>query len=266
MAVVHTCILVIMFFFAIGLCTRVTSVLTWVAMLSYLQRAPTSLFGMDTMMNIGVLYLMIGPSGAALSADRLIRHYCAKRRALQENRPRPDFPPPRALVSANLALRLVQVNLCFIYLASGLSKLLGPAWWNGTAPWGTMANYEFSPMQIPLYMETLKYISASLPLWQLVMTGGTLFTLFFEIGFTFLVWNRRLRWLMLICAVQLHLMIALFMGLVTFSLMMLTLVLAFVPADAVKQLLSRLHSSLAVLHSGQGTGKVEGHLVKAGTH
>ena len=38
----------------------------------------------------------------------------------------------------------MQVHFCIIYLASGASKLQGPAWWNGTALWQTIANYEFA--------------------------------------------------------------------------------------------------------------------------
>src|SRR5207248_7883204 len=62
MRVIHGCILVIMFLFTIGFCTRLTTVLTWLATLSYIQRAQTTLFGMDTIMNFVLLYLMIGPS------------------------------------------------------------------------------------------------------------------------------------------------------------------------------------------------------------
>src|SRR5438309_6295933 len=119
MWVVHGSILTIMFLFTIGFCTRVTSVLTWLGMLCYIQRAPTSLFGMDTIMNVVVLYLMIGPSGAALSVDRLIVRYWARRRHL----PEPEFLRPPPSVSANLALRLLQIHVCIIYAASGLSKL-----------------------------------------------------------------------------------------------------------------------------------------------
>ena len=61
------------------------------------------------------------------------------------------------------------------------------------------------------------------------MTGGVVFTLFVEICFPYLVWLPRWRGVMLSAAVVLHLSIALFMGLVTFSLIMLTAVLAFVP-------------------------------------
>jgi hypothetical protein len=72
------------------------------------------------------------------------------------------------------------------------------------------------------------------------MTSGAIFTLVFEISFVFLVWNRRLRPVLLISAVLLHTGIAVFMGLVTFSLMMMTALLSFVPAEAVHRLLARL--------------------------
>jgi hypothetical protein len=241
MWVVHGSILTIMFLFTIGFCTRVTSVLTWLGMLCYIQRAPTSLFGMDTIMIVVVLYLMIGPSGAALSVDRLI----ARNWALRHNLPVPEFLRPPPSVSANLALRLLQIHVCIIYAASGLSKLQGPAWWSGVAVWGTMANYEFSPMNLQIYNAFLRFISQHRWLWELVMTGGSYFTLVFEVGFAFLVWNPRLRWTMVLAAVLMHMGIALCMGLVTFSLMMLTLVLAFVPSSAVRELLWRLGGKTA---------------------
>jgi hypothetical protein len=50
---------------------------------------------------------------------------------------------------------------------------------------------------------------------------------------------------MVIAAVLLHIGIALCMGLVTFSLMMLTAVLVFIPAAAVRNLFSRLGRELA---------------------
>ena len=239
MWVVHGCILTIMFLFTIGFCTRVTSVLTWIGMLSYIQRAPTSLFGMDTIMIIVALYLMIGPSGAALSVDRLIARYWTVHQALRKQLPVPDFSPPRPRVSANVALRLLQIHLCIIYAASGLSKLQGPAWWSGVAVWGTMANYEFSPMRLQIYNVFLQFVCQHRWLWELVTTGGSYFTLAFEIGFGVLIWTR-LRSTMVVAAVLLHTGIALFMGLVTFSLMMMVAVLAFIPGSLVRELVERL--------------------------
>jgi hypothetical protein len=240
MKVVHVCILAIMFLFAVGFATRITGVLTWAAILSYIQRGPNTLFGMDTIMIVVVLYLVIGPSGATLSVDRLISRWWANYRARRAGLPPIELPPLAPSVSANLAVRLLQVHICIIYMASGLSKLLGAAWWDGTAVWGTMANPEFSPMQYKLYMDFLRFITSHRWLWHVVITSGTAFTLVFEISFAFLVWNSRLRWTMLVAAVMLHLGIALLMGLVTFSMMMLTMVLAFIPAEAIHQLFRQL--------------------------
>jgi hypothetical protein len=240
MWVTHGCILAAMFLFTIGFCTRVTSVLTWLGMLCYTQRAHTSLFGMDTIMNVVVLYLMIGPSGAALSVDRLIARYWATYQALRNHLPAPTFLRPAPSVSANVAIRLLQIHVCIIYAASGLSKLLGPAWWSGWSVWGTMVNYEFSPMRLQIYTGFLHLISQHRWLCELVTTGGSYFTLAFEIYFPVLVWIPSLRWTMVLAAVLLHTGIALCMGLVTFSLMMLIAVSVFIPAAAVRELLWRL--------------------------
>ena len=37
------------------------------------------------------------------------------------------------LIGANLAIRLIQVHMCVIYLFSGLGKLKGDTWWEGSA-------------------------------------------------------------------------------------------------------------------------------------
>ena len=80
MRIAHTLILTCMFLFAIGFCTRVTGVLTWLFLLCYINRSTVSVFGVDTMMNILAMYLIIGPSGAAFSVDRLIERWIAGRR------------------------------------------------------------------------------------------------------------------------------------------------------------------------------------------
>ena len=197
------------------------------------------LFGVDTMMNLCVVYLLIGPSGAAFSMDQWLRRYWATRRAAREGLPAPVFGPPSHQVSANFALRLLQINVCLVYFISGLSKMQGASWLNGTAVWGVMANYEFSPMRAPLYLLVLRIMCEHRWLWELVITSLTFFTLAFEISFIYLIWSRRMRWTMIVAAVLMHLGIAVCMGLVTFSMMTLVLVLSFVPAPAIRQLLER---------------------------
>jgi len=240
----HLGVLVVMFLFTIGFCTRVTSALTWLAALSYIQRSPVTLFGMDTMMNIALLYLMIGPSGDALSLDRLLARYRLKRLHPGE-RGLPALPL-RPSVSANFAIRLMQVHFCFIYMMAGLSKLMGGVWWNGTALWGTLANYEFTPIRFAFYAEPLRWLCAHRWWWEIVMTTGVVYTLALEISFPFLVWQRRFRGVMVAASVLLHTIIALTMGLVGFGLFMMVLVMSFLPAGAVHELLRNL--------SGRSTG------------
>jgi hypothetical protein len=231
---IHAGIMVVMALFTVGFATRITSVLTWLGALQYVQRAPSLLYGMDTMMMILLFYLMIGPSGAALSVDRWLQRWREKRwRGVASL---PDLAPP-PLVSANFAIRLIQIHFCIIYLAAGTSKLLGSTWWAGTAPSLTLLNAEFAPFNLSLYTSLMQFLAGHRWLWEILMTGGVLFTLFAELGFPFLVWLKSTRWLMVCCSVLLHLMIGVIMGLVVFSLFMMTMVFAFVPPEVTRHIL-----------------------------
>jgi len=230
--------------FTIGFCTRITSVLTWMGSLSYIHRSSVQLFGVDTMMTILLLYLMIGPSGAAWSVDRRIARWWSKARPRVINRWRAwwHLPPldiaasrapaaPQPSISANVAIRLLQIHVCIIYLAAGLSKLMGKSWWEGTAVWGTLANYEFAPMQFEAYNWFLRLLGRNQLVFMGFVTIASYFTLTFEIGYAFLIWRKATRWVMLGMAITLHGFIGLFMGLKTFSLIMLVMNMAFLRTE-----------------------------------
>ncbi len=256
---IHIAVIGVMFLFTIGFCTRITSVLSWMGLMCYAQRSPGSLFGMDAIMNVVTFYLMIGPSGAALSVDRLITRYWTTWRALRRHRPAPSLAVAPPMISANVALRLLQIHFCIIYLASGTSKLLGSAWWNGTALWFTLANYEFSPMRYSWFYDMLWFLCEHRWLWEIVMAGGVLYTLVLEIGFPFLVWIPRLRGVMVVGAIMLHTGIAFTMGLNTFGIIMITMVISFVPADTIRRmfgLLGRHSPKLRLRFNGQALRQV----------
>src|SRR5439155_17585935 len=147
----------------------------------------------------------------------------------------PPTPPanPVPSVSANVAIRLIQIHVCIIYLIAGLAKLQGRTWWDGTAVWGTVANFEFAPMQYDAYNWVLRMLGKNRFAFELFMTVSTYFTLFFEIGYAFLIWRPSLRWVILGMAIMLHGFIGLFMGLKTFSLMMLVMNMAFLKPQEV---------------------------------
>ena len=230
---VHGLAILVALLFTLGVGTRVTSVLAWVAALSYSHRTPASLFGQDTMLAILLLYLMIGPAGAALSVDRLIVRWRRRKQGLPVDEPGPS-------IGANLAIRLLQVHFCIIYLASGASKMQGAAWWNGTAIWQTLTNYEFAPAQYEMTTWLLRMLSHNRWVWELFNYGGSVFTLALEMGLPFLIWKPRWRWLMIVGAVCLHTFIALSVGLVAFSLLMIIMVFSFIPPVTLKRLLGSL--------------------------
>jgi hypothetical protein len=233
MAVVHGGALVIFLLFLVGFCSRITSVLAWLAALSYIHRAPNVLFGADTVMNVALFYLMLGPSGAALSVDRLLQRWWLARQGKAQ-------APPQPSAGANFVLRLFQIHFCFIYAASGLSKLQGSLWWNGSALWYTVVNPEFAPVGWARYLDLLTFLTGHRWLWETVFEGITFFTLALEISFPLLVWSRSWRWLVIAGAVLLHTGISLTMGLATFGLLMLSMLLAFIPAEEVHVLLRTL--------------------------
>jgi hypothetical protein len=256
MAFIHGLVVLVTFLFTIGFCTRITSVLTWIACLWYIHRNTAVLFGVDTMQTILLLYLMIGPSGAALSVDRLMARWWSKNKpgiinrwrswwgkpalAPEQIAPAAYSPTPVPSVSANVTYRLIQIHVCIVYLVAGLAKLQGQSWWNGVAVGYTLTNYEFAPMQVDFYMFVLRQFLAVYWVWALFLVVSTVFTLAFEITYSFLVWRERTRWLILGAAIILHGFIGLFMGLKTFSLMMLVMNMAFLKDKEVHWILDKL--------------------------
>jgi hypothetical protein len=244
MMVIHWCFILVTFLFMIGFCTRFTSVLAWFVALNYIHRSITTLFGVDTMMIITLLYLAIGPSGATLSVDRVISRWWRRTRhrfgfgapadAAAPLKPtRVELERPAPSMTANLAIRLMQVHLCIIYAAAGLAKLKGESWWSGWSIWGTLANSEFAPLQNSVYAWVLQSLCSSPAVLYPFLFVGTYFTLFFEICYPFLIWNRRTRWLILSMAIVLHGGIGLLMGLRTFAFAMLVMNIVFLPAPTV---------------------------------
>ena len=108
-----------------------------------------TLFGFDQIVSTLALYLAVtGASGQAVSLDRFLARVAAGAAptgrggaATAAGSCPPGVPAPT--VSANLALRLIQLHLVLIYGMAGLAKLQGPAWWTGMAIWGTLASGEF---------------------------------------------------------------------------------------------------------------------------
>lgn len=226
------CLAVVALFTA-GLFSRVTAVLTWVILVATVRRVPVALFGFDQALTAWALYLAAtGASGQAVSLDRFLARW---RRARAEwSRRRRDGKAPTAAgapaptVSANLALRLIQLHLGLVYGMAGLAKLQGPAWWNGMAMWGALASAEFRLLDFTW--------TAGHPWLLNLMTHGSLAL---EVGYPALVWVRPVRPLVLAATAALHVGIGLTApGLGEFGLAMIAANVAFVPGPWLRSLVT----------------------------
>ena len=224
---VHWACMAVLAMFWFGLATRVTSVLAMVITVSYAYRAHMANFGLDQINAILCLYLCVGPSGAVLSIDSLIRRWWAKRRG------RP-VPAVTHSSSATTARRLMQIHFCVIYLFAGLSKLQGDAWWNGQAVWLAFANLEYQSLDMTWV--------ASYPWISDLMTHTTIL---WEVSFAALIWNTRLRPLMLLIGFGLHFGIGAAMGMWTFGLIMIFGHICFWPDTWIRGIVRRLTGSSA---------------------
>ncbi|WP_437680783.1 hypothetical protein [Sorangium sp. So ce131] len=182
----------------VGWRTRAAAALAWLTHFLLMMTADSTSYGADNYANIFLFYLLWMPSGAALSLDR--------RRARA-----PQGPP----ATTRLSLRVVQVHLCISYLASGLAKASGEAWWNGEAVWRSV--------MLPGYRQVDFSWMAQHPF--IPMIAGWLVILV-EAGYAVLIWPRRTRRLWVAATVALHAGIAAFMGLVVFGALMAVLTVA----------------------------------------
>ncbi|NND97027.1 MAG: HTTM domain-containing protein, partial [Pirellulaceae bacterium] len=212
----HALTILVTFAFMIGLMTRITGPAAWFLQLMYIHRLTGALFGLDQIMTYSVMYLMLAPCGSVYSVDAWLRKKFSLERE-SDRRLRWLLPDARPTVSANIATRLFQLHLCVIYLFGGLAKARGESWWDGSAVWYAIANYEYQSLDmtwLASYPRTIAALSNT--------------TLFWEVFYCALIWPRLTRPIVLAIAIGVHGGIALFLGMATFGLMMLAANLIFV--------------------------------------
>jgi predicted DCC family thiol-disulfide oxidoreductase YuxK len=229
--------LAVLAMYTVGLFSRTTAALAWVIVVSTVRRVPVALYGFDHVLSPLTLYLAVtGASGQAVSLDRFFRRWRQARAVAAQpvssgpgRRVVPAEPAvPTPTISANLAVRLIQLHLVVIYGIAGLGKLQGPSWWNGMALWGTMTAGEFAVFDF-----------TAMARWPLIINFLTHVSLALELFYPILIWIRITRPLMIFAAVALHLGIALVSpGLTEFTLAMLTANLAFVSGSWIRGLLA----------------------------
>ena len=203
----HFGMLAVAVLFTAGVFTRVTSVLAFLALLQYIHRAPIITSQIEPLLSMLLLYLCLGPCGAALSFDAWRRKPAAREMALQ-----PTW-------TATVSLRLIQVHLAMFYVMMAAAKLQGDIWWRGEAIW-TLMSMTRSRLIDWSFLRNWGY---ALNLWAHVH-------ILYEFLFAGLIWNRFTRPIMLWAGLVLWPLMLLASGMVIFCLLMIIANLAFVPA------------------------------------
>jgi hypothetical protein len=195
---------------AVGFRTRAATLASFVLLLSLGRRDPYVMNSGDALLRHATLFLALSPAGAALSLDR----YLADRTRFWEV---PHASP--------WGLRLLQIQLTFVYLFSSFEKLRGDPWLEGTALGDAWRITDLARVGIPL------------PAYDsLLLTNVLTFsTLVIELAIAVLIWNRRARVYVVAAGIALHLGIEVTMSVGFFSAVAVSLYLAFVPDETAER-------------------------------
>lgn len=166
----------------LGLFPRTAAFCMWLVASSYAWRNSAILHSGDSLVRIGSFFLIFARSDAAFSLRSYLRAHRDKNVLVSVSNVIPAWPQ-----------RILQVQLCIVYLSAALWKLKGEAWRQGTAVGTVLQLGEFERFPIPDFM--------------LTSTGsmiGTYFTLGFELLFPFMVWIPLCRVPFLVMGILLH--------------------------------------------------------------
>ena len=192
--------------FTVGLGGRISAVLAWFVLLSYVHRAPFLGGAVEPVLTMLVGYLCIAPIGV-YNALKL--------------RKRTEDQPDSRTYFATIARRLIQVHLTVIYLVMFTTKLVSPAWWNGEALWWISAQQLIQTID-------LTFVRAH-PQWLNLWTFGVLIS---EFAMCTLVWNRTLRPFVVAVSMISWMSVALASGQAALSLTMIIANLSFLAPEA----------------------------------
>lgn len=207
----------------VGWHSRLAAVLVFVLILSLERRNPAVFNGGDQLLRIEAIFMALSPCGAALSLDQ--RRRTGSFFSAQQFRPWP--------------LRLMQIQLSIVYLATVVLKLSGETWQNGTAVMYSLRQIDLQFIRLPEWLTHNLMLSNAL-------TWGTLVV---EVGLGILVWNRRCRPAVLVAGVTMHLAISLFIEVGFFTFVTLILYLAFVSPESAEKVARSVQNKLSGLTS-----------------
>lgn len=208
---VHMILIILLFLATLGLTSRPLLLLTWILHQGILNRNYAILFGADVIGSLFLFYLCFTKCCDFFSVKNYFLKY-----------PNEEKTPTQQISISTVFVRLMQVQICTIYMYTGFEKLKGNTWWDGTALWTVFANPQFS-----------QYDFTFLRRVPLFFAVGTFLSILFEIYFPAMMMNKSLRKYWLVAGILFHLGIGMLLGLMTFSFVMVSTYVLFIQSESV---------------------------------
>lgn len=210
----HGLLLMGLLMIAIGRATRWMTVLTFFLHILFLQRNYLAYYGADKVISFGLFSLCL---------MRANDYYSLRKKGSQpiqqiQNSLQNDFWTP-------IGRRLLQLQVCFIYVFSGIEKVRGASWADGTALW-KLITFE---VEVKPWMVTLAYFEPFLITASFLILA---WEIYFPLGVV--IPKIRVPWLLL--GAFFHLGIAVTLGLPFFSLLMISFYFLFLSESEFKSL------------------------------
>lgn len=196
--------------------TRLLMIVIAYCHLGLLQRNYSIVYGADMITSFwlfGMCFLD--------STERFSIHAWMKMRKATE----PDW----SRILTSVGVRILQIQLCVIYMYTGFEKLKGEDWWDQTAVWKVLGNQQ-------LMLADLSFLKDA----PLIIGLATWGTVLFEIYAPVLIWPRATRRWTILAGWALHIGIGLTMGFFIFSLTMMSAYLLFVDSNRLSDRVGRI--------------------------
>ena len=196
----HVLFLVGLLLIALGVSHRLFVLGVFLLHLCFIERNHFIVYGADLYATFWLFFLCFMKSGSHFNFITWVgRKYFGLKKVVSE----------RWDILTSVGVRLMQVQICITYGATGLEKLKGANWWEGSAVWYVMGNQQIVPFDFSFFYRA-----------PVVIALMTFSVLVFEIYFPMAIWQKKLRPLWIFFGVTFHLLTSLFMGLFYFGLIM----------------------------------------------
>jgi hypothetical protein len=168
----HAVALVVLLLFTVGIFPRITSILTWLVVVSFTAN-PAFDDEVEVLLQVLTLYLAFGYLlPARWQEASWLERILGPWRVFPLPRGNTQTPPS---LGANIAVRLLQVHLTILFVTSGLHKLQAGEWWAGLPHWYklhmpfdvTAASMRSLAPSAGSYLGTLSVLAYATLAWQI---------------------------------------------------------------------------------------------------